>query len=1114
MATRGSYEEAIRLYVETSGDKELGALAAQISKLGAGSDAAADQAQSLVAELDKLAATSNNIKQFTTLKAEIADTGAAMVVAKTKLAGLTEQLATTDKPTKALEKSLARATTEVEKLAKQQNTQQVALQRTSGALRAAGVDTDKLAGAYADLQGEFGEFSRKASTAADAMQRTAKEGKNAAAGVGTLDKSAKASSASLALISAKLLAVSGAAAAAIQGLAAISGAALFTGALRSAATLEDALGQVRAVSGATADEMVRLKEAAEQGGASTRFSSLEAAQGLGELARATGSAQAAIAALPATLNLAQAAGLGVADAAQIITTTLTQYGLAATEAGRVSDILAKAANSTTADVAGLGNALSYAAPLAKQLGLDVEQTTAIIGALADQGFRGERAGTALRNVFTEMQDPASDFAKALRDLGIESTDFNTVIEGLAKSGKRGQEALLTLDAAARPAILSLVNAGSTALRQLDTDLRNAAGSADATARIMGDTLPGAVESIKDTFDRARRSLVEPLLEPIRKELFDLSTELSDFSKTPEFEEIKVALQSMFVDGATAAREFIKEVDFTQLAADIKRLLGDAGGSITEFKDNIGGIVDAIVVVGNTFDLIFNTIQAAILGLAAVVTKLVSLMATLADGFTGPYQKVAEFFGLIDEGQGSLKNFAGGMGAVADEFRDRFTTNVREAADAAKDLAGATDETGTAAAAGLGKAADASEQLAGATKDLTTATTESATALAQQATAAEATAAQTAAAAAAMEAGADRLKKAFADLGIASQTDLGRSAESAKRNFKLIRDAVSEGEASAEDARRAFAKYAEAARAAVADSDAVTRSRIENELSVAKAGMQVVDTLDDMGDAGRAAGDGIASGAGKATAALSDIGSSSSSAAKGTEKLAEGLDDASAFMGAASKEGQLFALANYAVSESAAAAYVSLNKFAGSGRLWRDQVNGLTKAINDQGEALNAQIQKLQEANGEFDEMAGRRKELASQYDKLGAADIERLLQAEQQLEANRKQAADQQKRERDEAIKAAQAAQAAAPTGIASAAGTAEAAAAVSGLLERASSTANDLATAATKISTASASGEIVLRVVSDANAGAQPLTLTNAQLQQIATGVVRLLKQSKGLST
>lgn len=1012
---RNMYEEKIRLGVVTSGDEELSKLARTLATVGDSSEESATQAQQLVDELAKLASTSNDIKQFTKLKASVAETGEALVKAKERLAALGAEADQAERPTAKLQAALKRAAGEVENLSKQQNRQQVALQRTSGSLRAAGVDTDKLGDAYQRLEDEFREFGQRAGTAADAMRRTAKDGKSAAGGVESLGKAAAVSKKSLAAIAAQLMIVSGAATAAIKGLAAISGATLFTGAIRSATTLEDALAQVQAVSGASADEMERLKAAAEAGGASTRFSALEAAQGLGELARATGSAQTAIAALPATLNLAQAAGLGVSESAQLITTTLTQYGLAADQAARVSDVLADAANSTTADVQGLGNALSYAAPLANQLGLDVEKTTAIVGALADEGFRGERAGTALRNVFSEMLDPASEFGKALRELGIESTDFVEVIDQLASKGQRGRDALLKLDAAARPAIMALVNRGGAGLRQLDEDLRNVAGAAEETALQMGDTLGGAFEAIGESFDQTRRSLVEPLLEPLKNELLVLAGELEKFAASPEFAEIKVALTSLFAEGAEAARDLIEEVDYAELAKRIKSAIGDASATLTEFKENLGEIVATVVAVGRGFELAFNTVQAAVLLLASAVSKVVSLMVQLADGLTGPQQRLLQFFGLLPQGTSALQEFAGGMGAVSEEFAGRFAKNAHEAVDAAQRLAGAGAAAGEATAAALTHATDASGGAVEALVSVTDAANDSAEALTGQAAAVDASAAATEAAATSMEADGARLKQAFADMGITAQVDLNRAAEAAKSNFHLIRQAVNEGRATADDARRAFAAYASAARAAVADSDESTRARVEAELQVTAAVLGVGDALDSMASRGVAAGQQVASGANVAREALERLAGAGADAGDGADRADKGIQRVGKGSGTAGDKVKGMSVELTGLTDELAKAYVGMNRYATDAGMFARNISLVSAAWREQEAAVSRLNEGLDEQLARLDPLAERLEDLKGQYPFVEEAKLRATAEKQQRLEDEATRRRDEAQQLRDEA---------------------------------------------------------------------------------------------------
>ena len=1118
-------EELLEFKIKTDGERELAALGSRLLELSKGSDVAAEQAQQLVDELQKLSTVSAGIKGFVALKASLTDTADALEKAKTRLSAVRAEFDATDAPTKKLEKSLAKATAEVDKLTKSQNRQQAELARTSNLLKSSGVDLDKLGSEYAALQDELAGVTDSAKDMAGDLSKAGAATKSAASGVDKLDHAAKASSVSLASIASRLTLVSGAAVGAVKALAAISGAALFTGAIESAATLEEALSQVQAVSGASAAEMVKLKEAAEAGGAATKFSTLEAAEGLGELARATGDASTAIAALPSTLALAQAAGIGVAEAATLMTTTLTQFGLDADQAGRVADVMAKEVNSTTDSMTGLGNALSYAAPLAKQLGLDIEDTAAIIGVMADEGFRGERAGTALRNVFTEMSDPASKFAKALRGLGIETTDFAEVITKLAASGDKGKAALLELDAAARPAIVALVDKGGAKLAELEASLRSASGEAVRTAEVMGDNLSGSLESMKDSFDRARRSLVEPLLDPLKNELQALAGEIESFAASPEFETIKTALKDMFVESAAAARTLIAEIDFEKVAENIRNFMEGSGQSIKEFTASIGEIVQVVEIVGNAFQLMFNVAQTAILGLASAFSEFVSLAAKIYDGISGPQRALLEFFGVIKEGQGDLTEFAGGMHAVAEEFAGRFANNAMEAEAALAALGDSVSGSTEKAKTGAADLAVAGSRAAAASKAMGEAANEGAQGLDAQAKGSAAAAAATQKAAAEMESGASRVKKAFEDLGIVSQQSLNESAESARRNFELIQSAVRAGEASAEDARRAFAAYAAAARAAVAESDENAKARVEAELRVLAAITGNTGEVEKLRKASDGLGD--SDGPDKLRSKLNGLGGAASGAASSVGKAA----DATGKANEKAKEGtglmKGYALSWDGMNDSAAKALVAMNKYLVNGmtgthsRQYKRNIEFLTEEMQRQLRVVRELTAAANEQNAVYDENEQRLIALRQQYKWLADDELQALIDAEQRLADNRKRA-DEEARQRAEETSAAYREQREAAAEAAK-----EAAESGSALTGRSNQGAQATATAAKEVLTSAASAaeaiqgaanavasaEVTLRVIAEPTQGVA-IVLSKQQTDDIAAAVIRTLSLAKGSST
>ena len=184
----------------------------------------------------------------------------------------------------------------------------------------------------------------------------------------------------------------------------------FDEAVSGAANFEAQLSTVKAVSGASAEEMEALRAAAEKMGAETKYNATEAAQALENLARAGLKSSEAIEALPSVLALAQGNGLELADATSHITQTAS----------------------------GMGLAMSYAAPNAHALGLTLEETAAYIGKLADAGFDGSRAGTAIATMMSQFQNPASTFRRELASIGIRTNDSARRFASWRRPGRRGR----------------------------------------------------------------------------------------------------------------------------------------------------------------------------------------------------------------------------------------------------------------------------------------------------------------------------------------------------------------------------------------------------------------------------------------------------------------------------------------------------------------------------------------------------------------------------------------------------------------------------------------------------------------------------------------------------
>lgn len=688
-----SFEEVLRIALKIAGLKEAADLGEALKELGQASEEVKTRSTGMLDELANAQKTTKAIETYRGVSASVLRLSRELPAAREKVAELGRAISATTAPTAKQTAEFDRARASLTRLEGRYDTQRAKLSQLRKELQAQGVATGNLSAAEKQLADRKQALIAAVQREAEASKRARAE---AEASAKAKRKQAEAESAAAAATEQSISRVKALTAAIAAGLAGKQIVDVFAGAVDSAREFERELDGVKAVTGANADEMARFRAAAEQAASTTKFTALEAAQALGELARATGSASTAIAALPATTALAQAAGLELAESAQFITTALTQFGLGADQAGRVADVLSKAANSTTADVRGLGLALSYAAPLARQLGLNLEQTTAIIGAMADQGFRGERAGTALRNVFSQLTDPTSQFRIALLGAGVAGGDFIEIIDGLSKSGEAGKRALMSLDAEARPAILALVNQGAAGIKQLRAQLVGAKGDAEATAKTMSDNFDGAVLRFTSAIDAARRALVDPLLEPLKREFDEAAVRVQAFIKTAEFESLRQSVKTFVLSAADALKQFLTSVDFNQLSTSISNFAASAKELFTGIKENADSLVAGLRIVVNVVSVMFNGLQIAIGTAAATVTTALANMVGAALQAVEAINKVLPAYAKQDEAVAKLAAKYDALKQTADDLWKGVAKDSADLADDFGDLADAAADVGESA----------------------------------------------------------------------------------------------------------------------------------------------------------------------------------------------------------------------------------------------------------------------------------------------------------------------------------------------------------------------------------------------------------------------------------
>ncbi|ABI36833.1 putative tail tape measure protein [Geobacillus virus E2] len=308
---------------------------------------------------------------------------------------------------------------------------------------------------------------------------------------------------------------------------AIGGALGF--AVKKSMDFEAQIDRVGAIAGATPTEIKKLEQAALDLGSSTSKSATEVAQGM-EIMGAMGyNTNQILAAMPGIIAAAEASGEDMALVADTVSAALNAFGLEASEASRVADVLAQAANDSAAGIQDMQYTFKYAAPIARTLGISLEQLGAATEIMANAGIRGETAGTTLRAALIRLSDPPKEAAAMLRELGVRITDssgkmlpFNQIIAQLSKSTEKMSNAqklaaLSTIfGTEAASGMLTVIEAGPEKFDELTKSLQNSGGASQEAAKKMKDNLKGSLEELQGAFETAQITIGNALAPAIEK----------------------------------------------------------------------------------------------------------------------------------------------------------------------------------------------------------------------------------------------------------------------------------------------------------------------------------------------------------------------------------------------------------------------------------------------------------------------------------------------------------------------------------------------------------------------------------------------------------------------
>jgi TP901 family phage tail tape measure protein len=265
---------------------------------------------------------------------------------------------------------------------------------------------------------------------------------------------------------------------------------IFTSAFKTFTEFEFSMAKVRAISGATNEEFMKLEQSAKELGRTTFFTAKEVAELQVNFSKLGFTAEQILNLQAATLDLAMATGSDLARSAMVAGSAVRGFGLDASEATRVVDVMAVSFTSSALDIEKWQTSMTKVSAIAASIGVDIEGTAAVMGSLADTGIEASIAGTSLRNIFLKMANPTSALAKRIGFTVSSTEDMVKALKKLKKAQIGQLEMQSLVDVRQVIAMQGMIQ-NVEVIEQYVGALNNAAGAGREMSAIMENSTKGA-----------------------------------------------------------------------------------------------------------------------------------------------------------------------------------------------------------------------------------------------------------------------------------------------------------------------------------------------------------------------------------------------------------------------------------------------------------------------------------------------------------------------------------------------------------------------------------------------------------------------------------------------
>ena len=464
-------------------------------------------------------------------------------------------------------------------------------------------------------------------------------------------------------------------------------------------------------------QMDALRDTAREMGATTKFSASEAADAMGYMALAGWDDAQVIAGIPGVLNLAAAANMDLAKASDIVTDTMTPFGMAADRAGEAADVFAYAQANSNTTVEALGEAMKYAAPTADAFGMTLQDTAAAMGVLANAGIKGSQGGTTLNAMLRDMKNNAKNGAIAIGKTKVALTNADGSYRSYAAIIRDIDRATSSMTASQRDAalgaifgdeslkgILATLKQGPDALDAMTEGMYACGGAAEDMAATMGDNLKGDLAILESGAQDMAIALSDWLMPAARGVVQGITDMIGKFNALDDGTK-----NTIFRIGAMAAAAgplLLNGGKVLTLLSGVNPLvvgLGAAAVLAYTHSDALQGMVaklgDGVTAFGAALESGAGFTAAFSAGLTAAfgeeaagkvlgaIEGIKTAISTVGDVLTTVTDAVGTFFGSLFDGEGLKQSWDNAAAVISGYDWTALGTSILSGVTGALDAAG-------------------------------------------------------------------------------------------------------------------------------------------------------------------------------------------------------------------------------------------------------------------------------------------------------------------------------------------------------------------------------------------------------------------------------------------